>query len=121
MHRIVKQGGCVSLGSDSNARISMLEELRWMEYAQRLHTEERGVCVDSTGSMARYLIDAATKNGARCLGIPAGDIAVGKLADFTIIDLEHPQLSGATPGTLGAALCCGADNSVILQTIIEGL
>jgi formimidoylglutamate deiminase len=121
MHRIVKQGGCVSLGSDSNARISMLEELRWMEYAQRLHTEERGVCVDSTGSMARYLIDAATKNGARCLGIPAGDIAVGKLADFTIIDLEHPQLSGATPGTLGAALCCAADNSVIQQTIIEGL
>ena len=46
---------------------------------------------------------------------------MGKLADFTIIDLEHPQLSGATPGTLGAALCCGADNSVIQQTIIEGL
>jgi hypothetical protein len=35
--------------------------------------------------------------------------------------LEHPQLSGATPGTLGAALCCAADNSVIQQTIIEGL
>jgi len=120
MHRIVKQGGCVSLGTDSNARISMLEEMRWMEYAQRLHREERGVCIDESGSMANYLIDAATKNGARCLGIPGGEIAVGKLADFTIIDLEHLQLSGSTLETLPAAICCGADNSVIAKTIIAG-
>ena len=120
MHRIVKQGGCVSLGTDSNARISMLEEMRWMEYAQRLHREERGVCVDGFGSMANYLIGSATKNGARCLGIPAGCIEVGKLADFTVVDLTHAQLSGATPETLGATLCCGADNSVIAKTIVSG-
>jgi formimidoylglutamate deiminase len=118
IHRIVKQGGCVSLGTDSNARISMLEEMRWMEYAQRLQREERGVCVDQNGSMARYLIDAATRNGARCLGIPGGEIAVGKIADFTVIDLGHPQLAYATSETLAVAICCGADNAVILDTII---
>jgi len=120
MHRIVKQGGCVALGTDSNARISMLEEMRWMEYAQRLHREERGVCVDSSGSMSSYLIDSATKNGARCLGLSAGEIAVGKLGDFTVVDLDHPQLTWATPETLGSAICCGADNSVISKTIISG-
>ena len=119
MHRIVKQGGCVSLGTDSNARISMLEEMRWMEYVQRLHREERGVCVDSSGSMANFLIDVATKNGARCLGIPAGSIAVGKLADFTVVDTCHPQLIGSTSETIAASLCCGADNSVISRTIIS--
>lgn len=119
MHRIVKQGGCVSLGTDSNARISMLEEMRWMEYAQRLSREERGVCINQEGSMANYLIHAATKNGARCLGIPAGEIAIGKLGDFTVIDLEHPQLKGATPETLATTLCCGADNSVIAKTIVS--
>ena len=119
MHRIVMKGGCVSLGTDSNARISMVEEMRSMEYSQRLHREERGVCVDSSGMMANYLIDAATKNGARCLGISGGEIAVGKLADFTVIDIDHMQLSGATVETLGAALCCGADNSVILKTIVS--
>ena len=118
MHRILKQGGCVSLGTDSNARISILEEMRWMEYAQRLQREERGVCVDGSGSMTKYLIDAATKNGARCLGISGGEIAVGKVGDFTIVDLSHPQLSGATPKTLAAAICCGADNSVISKTIV---
>jgi len=119
MHRIVKQGGCVSLGTDSNARISMLEEMRWMEYAQRLQREERGVCVDNKGSMANYLIDAATRNGARCLGIPGGEITVGKIADFTVVDINHPQISGATPETLAVALCCGSDNAVIIDTIIS--
>ena len=97
----------------------MLEEMRWMEYVQRLHREERGVCVDSSGSMANFLIDVATKNGARCLGIPAGSIAVGKLADFTVVDTCHPQLIGSTSETIAASLCCGADNSVILRTIIS--
>ncbi len=119
MHRIVKQNGCVSLGTDSNARISMLEEMRWMEYVQRLHREERGVCVDNSGSVANYLIDASTKNGARCLGIPAGDILVGKYADFTVINVKHPQLAGCSPETLPAAICFGADNSVIARTIIS--
>jgi formiminoglutamate deiminase len=120
MHRIVKQGGTVSLGTDSNARISILEEMRWLEYAQRLNREERGVCVDGSGSMAHYLISAATKNGARCLGIPAGEIAVGKLADFTVVDRTHQQLAGCTPETLPVAICCAADNSVIAKTIIAG-
>lgn len=120
MHRIVKQGGCVSLGTDSNARISMLEEMRWLEYAQRLTREERGVCITPQGSVSEYLIDASTKNGARCLGIPAGEIAVGKLADFTVIDIEHPQLSGCTAETLAPALCCGSDNLVVAKTIIAG-
>jgi len=118
--RIIKQRGCVSLGTDSNARISLIEEMRWLEYAQRLHREERGVCVNSSGSMADYLIAAATKNGARCLGLPAGTIEVGKFADFTVIDLNHMQLAGTSPNMLSAALCCGADNSVVMNTIIGG-
>jgi len=120
LHRVLKQGGCVSLGTDSNARISMLEEMRWMEYVQRVTREVRGVCVADDGSMSRYLIDVATKNGARCLGLSAGVIEVGKLADFAIIDLQHPQLAGIASDNLATAICCGADNSVITKTIIAG-
>ncbi len=118
--RIIKQKGCVSLGTDSNARISLIEEMRWLEYAQRLRREERGICVNSSSSMGDYLIAAATKNGARCLGLPAGTIEVGKLADFTVIDLNHMQLAGSGPDVLDATLCCGADNSVVMNTIIGG-
>ena len=120
MHRIVKQGGCISLGTDSNARISMLEEMRWMEYAQRICREERGVCVDQVGNMANFLLEAATLNGARSLGLQSGKIQVGKLADFTVIDLHHIQLKGVLPEHLPAAICCGCDNAVIHRTIING-
>lgn len=120
VHRIVKQGGCISLGTDSNARISMIEEMRWLEYAQRLTREERGVCIDPSGSVATALLDASTKNGARCLGISAGSIEAGKLADFAVIDLDHPQLAGASDENLAAAICCGADNSIVKKTIIAG-
>jgi formimidoylglutamate deiminase len=121
MRRIVKQGGCVLLGTDSNARISMLEEMRWMEYVQRVTREKRGICIAEHGSTAKYAIDAITTNGARSLGLPSGLIQVGKLADFTVIDLNHVQLQGATPETLPAAICCGADNAIIQRTIVNGM
>lgn len=121
MHRIVKQGGCVSIGTDSNARISILEEMRWMEYAQRLTREERGICVDQNGDMSNFLLDAATTNGARSLGLQSGKIQVGKLADFTVIDINHMQLKGVLPEHLPAAICCGCDNAIIKCTIINGV
>jgi len=120
LNRVLKNDGCLSLGTDSNLRISMIEEMRWMEYVQRLVQEKRGVCVNASGDSASYLIDAATINGARSLGIPAGSIEVGKYADFTVIDLTHPQLDGFTSETLAAAICYGADNSIITRTIVGG-
>ena len=121
LHRILSQGGIVTLGTDSNARISMIEEMRWMEYTQRLSREERGVCIDADGKMATCLIDAATQNGARSLGIHCGSIEVNKLADFTVLDLTHPQLKSIPRETLPAAICCGSDNSVVARTIINGV
>ena len=118
--RIVRSEGVISLGTDSNARISMLEEMRLLEYVQRLYRQERGVCINSEGDMASYLVDIATKNGARTLGVKAGSIETGKLADFVVIDTEHQQLQGVTEEHLLAALCCGCDNSVIIKTIIGG-
>ena len=99
----------------------MLEEMRWMEYAQRLSREERGVCVDQEGIMANFLLDAATINGARTLGLQGGKIHVGKLADFTVINLNHIQLKGVLPEYLPAAICCGCDNAIIDRTIINGV
>jgi formimidoylglutamate deiminase len=69
---IREPGGAICLGSDSNARISMLEEMRWMEYAQRLATESRGVLRDGSGHNARILFESATVTGARTVGVYAG-------------------------------------------------
>src|SRR6185369_4373614 len=80
-------GGSICLGTDSNARISALEEMRWMEYAQRLAGESRGICRDGEGQVARVLLDAATVGGANAIGLDVGRIAPGAWADFAAIDL----------------------------------
>ncbi len=57
-------GGRISLGTDSNARISMLEEMRWLEYGQRLRREVRGALTDVDGGVAATVLAAATSGGA---------------------------------------------------------
>lgn len=113
-------GGTVCLGSDSNARISMLEEMRWMEYVQRLATESRGVLRDDAGCNARVLFESATVTGARAVGVDAGRIAPGCWADFATIDLDSPTLTGWEPDTLLDSLVFGASDEVVAATSVGG-
>ena len=83
----------ISLGSDSNARISMLEEMRWLEYVQRLALERRGVVTNAEGLLGPNLLNIATRAGARALGLRAGSLTPGYLADLLAIDLNHPSLA----------------------------
>jgi formimidoylglutamate deiminase len=110
----------VSLGSDSNARISMLEEMRWLEYGQRLRLERRGALRDDAGEVAPNLLRCATEEGADALGIPAGRIAEGCYADFVAVDLAHAALEGWTPETLAAMLAFGVPDSVISGVCVGG-
>jgi formimidoylglutamate deiminase len=112
--------GRLALGTDSNARISLLEEMRWLEYGQRLRTEKRGALRSGDGLVAPTALDAATVGGARALGVPAGRIEPAHWADLVVIDLEHPSLAGCDPEHLAEALVTGADNGVVLGTYVGG-
>ena len=88
-------GGAFGVGSDSNVLIDAAEELRWLEYGQRLFHQRRNVLApapDSSTGMA--LFRAALAGGATALGAPSG-IAVGAAADFLTLDGNHPALAGA--------------------------
>lgn len=108
------------LGTDSNARISMVEEARWLEYGQRLAGERRGVLAAADGSLAPELLAAATAGGASALGLPAGELAPGHWADLLLLDLDHPDLAGAGAETLLAAFLFGAGNGAIAGTAVGG-
>lgn len=110
----------ICLGTDSNARISMIEEMRWLEYGQRLRNELRGAFAGEHDQMAETLLRAATINGARSLGVAAGRIEPGAPADFAIVDLSHPSLRGHDPETLLATIITGADNGVVCGAIVNG-
>jgi len=113
-------GGRICVGTDSNARLCMTEDLRWMEYGQRLKTQTRGRCVDAAGSAANALWEIATINGARSLGLTAGRIEAGCWADFVVLDLAAPSLAGWMPETLLDAFIFGTGESVIAATCVGG-
>ncbi len=112
--------GRICLGSDSNARIAPLEEMRWLEYGQRLRQESRGLLRDPTGAVAPSLLAAATLNGAAALAVDAGEIRPGLWADLVAVDLAAPALAGWQPETLLDALIFGAAEDVIAATCVGG-
>ncbi len=112
--------GRVSLGTDSNLRISFTDEMRLLEYAQRLHSGSRGVFVDGTGRCGTALWRAATVNGARALGVDAGELRAGAAADFIALDLAAPTLAGWTPETLLDSFVFGAGSEAIAEVYVGG-
>jgi formimidoylglutamate deiminase len=89
-------GGAFGIGTDSNVRIGVAEELRQLEYSQRLRDRARNVVAgDASPSTGRALYDGAVRGGARALGAlmvgPVG-LAQGAPADIVGFDAEAPAL-----------------------------
>lgn len=118
---MLNAGVDISLGTDSNARISMLEEMRMAELGQRLKLQRRGVCLDAEGRVGSMLLDMATINGARGLGLDAGVIAPGMLADLVLVDLDSPWLNGVDQDDLAAALVLSGSDDLVVDTCVGGV
>ncbi|MFC2953838.1 formimidoylglutamate deiminase [Marinicaulis aureus] len=87
-------GGALALGSDSNIRISLSEELRALEHSQRLRDRQRAVLATSEKSCGRAMLETAAAGGASALGRDAGRIETGALADLLALDSAAPALAG---------------------------
>lgn len=114
------KGSQLCIGSDSNARVSAVEELRWFEYAQRLKHEARGQCRDERGEVAAGLLRLATRGGARALGLKAGSFEPGTWADLVTLDLGAPGLVGWQAETLLESWIFGAGNEAIAEVCVGG-
>lgn len=98
--RWVKAGGAMALGSDSNIRISLAEELRQLEYSQRLRDNTRATLADPGASTGRTLYDAVLAGGAQALGRNSGAIAPGQWADLLALEGDAPDLIGRQGDTV---------------------
>lgn len=85
-------GGAVGFGSDSNIHIALFDELKTLEYSQRLRDKSRAALATSGRSTGRVLFDAAAKGGAQAGGRDSGRIEVGALADLIGIDSDNEWL-----------------------------
>ena len=87
-------GGRLGFGSDSNIRISLIEELRTLEYSQRLRDTARAVLAETGRSTGRVLYEAGLDGGSTAAGRETGAIKPGLWADLCAVSLDNPVLAG---------------------------
>jgi formimidoylglutamate deiminase len=110
----IAQGGRLGIGSDSHISVNVAEELRWLEYGQRLRDQKRNRFYRSDQPMiGRSLFDAAVAGGAQALGQPVGALEVGKRADLLVLDGNDPYIATAEgDGILNRWLFAGGDRQI---------
>lgn len=88
-------GGRFGIGTDSNVLVGVADELRQLEYGQRLKHRERNVLSGRPGvSTGRALFDHALAGGAQALAQTKAGLAPGARADIVTLDTAHPSLAG---------------------------
>jgi len=92
-------GGAMAIGSDSNIRISLAEELSQLDTTQRLRDHSRAALATPDLSTGERLWRAVTAGGATAAGRGTGQIAVGDWADLVALDTQHPDLAGLSGAT----------------------
>jgi formimidoylglutamate deiminase len=108
----------ISLGSDSQIQIDLLEDARELEYHLRLQKMQRNVLAPE---LARKLFDCATINGAVSIGLHGGGkIENGSPADFFTVDLEDLSIAGADPDSLLTNIVFSLSRTAVRDVVVGG-
>ena len=115
------EDGVFGIGSDSHISVSPVEDLRWLEYGQRLIRQRRNrLAGKDGGSVGAALWKRALAGGARALGRPIGAIAPGHRADLLVLDGDHPLLVGKKGDLMLDALVFAGNENPIRDVMIGG-
>ncbi len=113
--------GTIAIGSDSHISVSPAEDIRMLEYSQRLRDRTRNALAAGPGqSTGRSLFDAVCRGGAQSMAQPVGMIAPGLRADIAVLDDEHSSLIGRTQDAALDTWIFSAGNSCIKDMIVGG-
>ncbi len=114
---LLRHPGRIAIGGDSHVAINPLAELRQLETSQRLLTRRRAVLCTAEQSCGEFLFDAIARGGAQALGIPGGELAVGKRADWLV--LSDQSEANLDPGQLlNRAIFC--DPAAVERQVFSG-
>ncbi|MDX1576635.1 MAG: amidohydrolase family protein, partial [Kiloniellales bacterium] len=110
---------------DSHISVSPVEELRWLEYSQRLTLWRRNLLAGDRGagdspSVGARLVKAALDGGARALGRPIGRLAPGCRADLVVLDAELPCLWGKAEDVLLDAVVFAGNRNPVRDVMVGG-
>jgi formimidoylglutamate deiminase len=104
LERYLEAGGRIAIGSDSHISINPFEELRWLEYGQRLIAQKRNVAAIRERHTGRSLFERAVAGGSLAGGLTDGRLRNGANADLVVLDDDSPMLLGHDSDSLLDAL-----------------
>lgn len=121
LRQYLDQGGYIAVGSDGNTCTNPIEELRWLEYGQRLLSRTRNITSDKkerhTGT---NLYTNCLAGGARSIGQRTGTLKVGHRADLLVLDECSADLCSIPDDYIIDTLLFGAGRSLIKSVMING-
>ena len=121
--------GIIGIGSDSHISVSPVEELRWLEYAQRLVTRHRNISAsDAQPSTGEHLYGRALHGGANASSMPIGcfiggnsDVpSVGNRADLLVLDETSPVLAGRDASNLIDTWIFAGNSNLVRDVMVNG-
>jgi len=116
---LAADGGKLAIGSDSNIRIDAVEELRLLEYGQRLRSEHRA-CLATVDGLGRPLWSAAARGGAAAMMMPVGELRTGAFADIVVVREKSRLLSDLAGDEALDALITGGDAREFADVYVGG-
>ncbi|HKF73052.1 MAG TPA: formimidoylglutamate deiminase [Stellaceae bacterium] len=117
----LEASGRWGIGSDSHVSLSPIEELRWLEYGQRLRERRRALAPSGKpASTGLALWQAAVAGGAKALGRRTGALAPGYRADLLVLDAEAPSLYRREGDALIDSVIFASESSVVHDVMAGG-
>ncbi|WP_196138007.1 formimidoylglutamate deiminase [Aliikangiella sp. G2MR2-5] len=115
------QGGKVAIGSDSHIAVNVADELRTLEYGQRLTSHQRAVLTgEDSSSVGQYLYSHCAREGAKTVNQNVGEIAAGKQANLVVLDSNHPTLFLKEESFILDAAIFACDSLPVKDVMVSG-
>lgn len=115
------EGGTIAIGSDSHISVNPIEEIRWLEYAQRLIRQQRAVLAkNSQPSVGLHLWQSANVGGAQSTNSNTGELKVGKQADLLVLNEQKVNLFASSDEHLVDSLMFASQTNMIEGVMIDG-
>ena len=113
-------GGRYGIGGDSHVSRDPAEELRLLEYAQRLTARRRNLVVGKNTPAVGTTLWLEAAAGGQALGRKMGAIAPGHRADLVVLDADHPDLSGRSGDAIANALIFSGGTAMVRDVMVGG-
>ncbi len=120
LHDFLTHGGHIAIGSDSHISINPFEELRWLEYGQRLATQSRNITSLRDSHVGSELFLRALEGGAMASGQTQVGIETGAPADLVVLTDNDPMLAGHNDASRLDALVFSGYPLPVEKVMVDG-